>query len=64
MSCDIIPLRAKVDLDTHVAVTESWEEFLTSLDQKMMIMAPFCGEIPCEDLVKKNSARWVWLPVT
>ena len=49
--------RAKKDYDSHVAVLDSWDEFCASLDKKMVIMAPFCGEIPCEDLVKKNSAR-------
>lgn len=49
--------RAKKDLDEHVLVTEEWVELCAGLDRKMIIMAPFCGEIPCEDLVKKNSAR-------
>ena len=43
--------------DSHVVVLESWDEFCASLDKKMVIMAPFCGEVPCEDLVKKTSAR-------
>ena len=46
-----------MDYDSHVVVLESWEEFCANLDKKMVIMAPFCGEIPCEDLVKKTSAR-------
>ena len=46
-----------MDYDSHMVVLESWEEFCTNLDKKMVIMAPFCGEIPCEDLVKKTSAR-------
>ena len=52
------PRRAKEDYDSHIAVLDSWDEFCASLDKKMVIMAPFCGEIPCEDLVKKNSARY------
>ena len=51
--------RAKKELDDHVMVTEEWEEFCSGLDRKMLIMAPFCGEIPCEDLIKKDSARQV-----
>ena len=51
--------RAKKDLDEHVMVTDKWEELCSGLDQKMIIMAPFCGEIPCEDLIKKKSARSV-----
>lgn len=49
--------RAQRDLDEHVLVTDEWAELCSGLDRKMMIMAPFCGCIPCEDLVKKNSAR-------
>ena len=29
------------------------------LDSKKLFMAPFCGETPCEDDVKKTSARCV-----
>ena len=46
-----------MDYDSHVVVLESWDEFCANLDRKLVIMAPFCGEIPCEDLVKKTSAR-------
>ena len=49
--------RATDDLEKHVLVTEEWEELVSALDRKMIIMAPFCGEIGCEDLVKKDSAR-------
>ena len=49
--------RAKADMDSHVAVLESWEEFCTSLDKKKLIMAPFCGQTDCEDAVKKQSTR-------
>jgi hypothetical protein len=40
-----------------LVVAESWPEFLQSLDQKKMNMAPFCGEKACEENVKKDSAR-------
>ena len=52
----VIP-RAKRDLDDHLTVTEKWAELCSGLDRKMLIMAPFCGDIPCEDFIKKNSAR-------
>ena len=51
-------LRAKQDLSEHILVTCDWKEFCDGLDHKMIIMSPFCGCIPCEDLVKKNSARY------
>ena len=49
--------RALEDLNNHVAVEETWENFLKSLDAKKIIMAPFCGGKECEDKVKKDSAR-------
>lgn len=49
--------KAKKDLDEHLVVTESWDDFCNLLDKKKIIQAPFCGEIPCEDKIKKDSAR-------
>lgn len=49
--------RARRELEDHVTVTEEWEEFCSSLDRKMLIMAPFCGEISCEDLIKKDTSK-------
>ena len=40
-----------------MVVLEMWDEFSSSLDNKKIIIAPFCGETDCEDLIKKNSAR-------
>ncbi len=51
--------RAKDDLDTHVSVFESWPDFCFSLDDKKLIMAPFCGVIKCENFIKKKSSRFV-----
>lgn len=45
-------------MDDHLIVTESWEKLLASLDQKCIIMAPFCGDIDCEEKVKKDSAKY------
>ena len=47
--------RAKKELDDHVAVSHDWEDFCNKLDQKNLIMAPYCGE--CEETIKKDSAR-------
>ncbi|XP_053376330.1 bifunctional glutamate/proline--tRNA ligase-like [Mercenaria mercenaria] len=49
--------KAKKDLDAYLTVSHDWEEFCNGLDQKKLIQAPFCGEIPCEDAIKKDSAR-------
>ncbi|KAL4237700.1 hypothetical protein ACF0H5_002415 [Mactra antiquata] len=49
--------RAQQDLKNYMSVSHDWEDFCNSLDQKKIIQAPFCGEISCEDLIKKDSAR-------
>jgi prolyl-tRNA synthetase len=49
--------RAERDLKSHLDVVETWNDFLLSLDQKKLIMAPFCGGKACEDKLKKDSAR-------
>lgn len=49
--------RAKKSLDDHVKVLESWDLFCAALDKKCLIKAPFCGAVPCEETIKKESAR-------
>lgn len=49
--------RAKADQLKYQAVTKSWDQFLEKLDGKCLIMAPFCGDMECEDEIKKNSAK-------
>ncbi|GAB1609594.1 bifunctional glutamate/proline--tRNA ligase-like [Argonauta hians] len=49
--------RAKKDLDDYLCVCYNWNDFCNSLDQKKIIQSPFCGEISCEDKIKKDSAR-------
>ncbi|XP_069117255.1 bifunctional glutamate/proline--tRNA ligase-like [Argopecten irradians] len=49
--------KANEDLSKHLHVTHDWEDFCNSLDDKKIIQAPFCGAIPCEDKIKKDSAR-------
>lgn len=49
--------KAKNDLDQHTKLTKKWTEFCQFLDQKNIVLAPFCGEIECEDQIKKDSAR-------
>ncbi|RWS15020.1 bifunctional glutamate/proline--tRNA ligase-like protein, partial [Dinothrombium tinctorium] len=48
---------AKKIRDEHLVVTDNWPEFVRKLDEKCIIMAPFCGGIQCEDEIKKNSAK-------
>uniref|UniRef100_A0A336L852 Bifunctional glutamate/proline--tRNA ligase n=1 Tax=Culicoides sonorensis TaxID=179676 RepID=A0A336L852_CULSO len=49
--------RANKDLQDHLKITKSWDEFTKFLDEKNLIMSPFCGEIPCEEVIKAESAR-------
>lgn len=49
--------KATKDLQSHLKTTKSWQEFTGFLDAKNIIMAPFCGEIPCEEKIKAESAR-------
>jgi len=48
--------RAKTALDAHLKVLEDWDQFCNALENKCLIKAPFCGDIPCEDKIKKDSA--------
>ncbi|XP_054718343.1 bifunctional glutamate/proline--tRNA ligase-like [Uloborus diversus] len=49
--------KAKKDLDDHLCVTYDWNEFCSKLDQRFILQAPFCGDIPCEEVIKKESAK-------
>ncbi|XP_077300381.1 glutamyl-prolyl-tRNA synthetase [Arctopsyche grandis] len=49
--------KATVERDAHMIRVESWEQFNTVLDGKNIILAPYCGNEPCEDAIKKDSAR-------
>ncbi|KAK6998090.1 bifunctional glutamate/proline--tRNA ligase [Biomphalaria glabrata] len=49
--------KAQKELSDNLTVCHSWTEFCESLDKKKLIQAPFCGEILCEENIKKDSAR-------
>ncbi|XP_064460810.1 bifunctional glutamate/proline--tRNA ligase-like [Ornithodoros turicata] len=49
--------RAKEDQLKFQARVTSWDNFLAKLEEKCLILAPFCGECDCEDNIKKQSAR-------
>ena len=44
--------RAKAQLDDGVRKVTEWDEFVTQLDNKKLLLAPFCGEIMCEGIIK------------
>ena len=49
--------RASKQLSDNLVVTTSWETFKSQLEEQKIIQAPFCGDIGCEDIIKKDSAR-------
>uniref|UniRef100_A0A6I8NTB7 Bifunctional glutamate/proline--tRNA ligase n=1 Tax=Ornithorhynchus anatinus TaxID=9258 RepID=A0A6I8NTB7_ORNAN len=49
--------RASADLKTHMVVANTMEDFQKVLDSGKIAQIPFCGEIHCEDWIKKTTAR-------
>ncbi|XP_069810307.1 bifunctional glutamate/proline--tRNA ligase isoform X2 [Dendropsophus ebraccatus] len=49
--------RALSDLRSHMIAVDTMEEFQKHLDTGKIVQIPFCGEIECEDWIKKTTAR-------
>ncbi|XP_058799801.1 bifunctional glutamate/proline--tRNA ligase isoform X2 [Phymastichus coffea] len=49
--------KATFELNEHIKQSHQWSEFCSLLDEKNLILAPFCGKIECEDKIKADSAR-------
>ncbi|CAG9789086.1 unnamed protein product [Diatraea saccharalis] len=49
--------KATKDRDERLSIHTKWSDFTEALEKKHILMAPFCGEISCEDNIKKDSAR-------
>jgi bifunctional glutamyl/prolyl-tRNA synthetase len=49
--------RARKELKDNTVHANDFDTFCAGLDRKAVIMAPFCGEIPCEEKIKQDSAR-------
>ncbi|XP_027497130.1 bifunctional glutamate/proline--tRNA ligase isoform X4 [Corapipo altera] len=49
--------RASEDLKSHMVVANNMEDFQKALDSGNIVQIPFCGEIECEDWIKKTTAR-------
>ncbi|XP_075222191.1 glutamyl-prolyl-tRNA synthetase [Lycorma delicatula] len=54
---DSLLKKATVDLESHIVKTSNWSEFIKKLDDKCILLSPFCGDIPCEDRIKQDSSR-------
>ncbi|KAH8337466.1 hypothetical protein KR059_010928 [Drosophila kikkawai] len=49
--------KAQLDMTSHTKTVTNWADFCGFLEQKNILLAPFCGEISCEDKIKADSAR-------
>ena len=54
----VLPVcRAHEELQNNTVTCYDFQEFCRCLDKSNIILAPFCGEIPCEEKIKALSAR-------
>ncbi|XP_058055585.1 bifunctional glutamate/proline--tRNA ligase [Anopheles bellator] len=49
--------KANRDLHDHIKETKEWPTFLQFLEEKNIILTPFCGVTECEDRIKADSVR-------
>lgn len=49
--------KACKELESHKVLLANWSDFTPHLDKKNIILAPFCGNIDCEDKIKADSTR-------
>ncbi|XP_063387259.1 bifunctional glutamate/proline--tRNA ligase isoform X3 [Cydia fagiglandana] len=49
--------KATKERDERLSSVTKWEDFTAALERKHILLAPFCGETPCEDNIKNDSAR-------
>ncbi|XP_044148274.1 LOW QUALITY PROTEIN: bifunctional glutamate/proline--tRNA ligase [Bufo gargarizans] len=49
--------RALNDLTSHMGVAEKMEDFQKQLETGKIVQIPFCGEMDCEDWIKKTTAK-------
>uniref|UniRef100_A0A8C0GHP1 Bifunctional glutamate/proline--tRNA ligase n=1 Tax=Chelonoidis abingdonii TaxID=106734 RepID=A0A8C0GHP1_CHEAB len=49
--------KAFEDLTNHMVVANNMEDFQKELEAGKIVQIPFCGEMECEDWIKKTTAR-------
>jgi prolyl-tRNA synthetase len=47
--------KSKKFLESNIVRVNTWQEFLKAIQNKKMALAPFCGEVGCEDWIKDKS---------
>ena len=46
---------ARKHRDEHTVRAENWQEFLTAIENKNFVYAPWCGDRECEDAIKQET---------
>ncbi|ESL09503.1 prolyl-tRNA synthetase [Trypanosoma rangeli SC58] len=49
--------KASKERQENTKILTDWNEFTPALNKKCLVLAPWCGEMSCEDQVKKDSAE-------
>lgn len=49
--------KATKERDSHIVQVTDWEKVVPVLDEKNMILAPFCDNPECEEMIKKKTAE-------
>jgi len=49
--------KAKQEMTDHLKVVTNFDDFLSNLEKKCMLQAPFCGAEECEDQIKELSKK-------
>lgn len=52
---DAMIAKARASRDAHLVHVTEWNKFVPALNDKCIILAPWCGSETCEDNVKKDS---------
>ncbi len=47
--------KAKKFLDDSIIKVDSWDDFIKVTSDKKIVLAPFCGEADCEDVIKDET---------
>jgi len=46
--------KARKARDERITKIAHWDEFVSALDKGHLVLAPWCTEEPCEDIIKKR----------
>jgi prolyl-tRNA synthetase len=49
--------RAQAKMDASIVRVDKWEDFVPTLNQKKLLLVPWCDRTECEDDIKDRSAR-------